>query len=114
MRRETLRLSLSLPCKVDYSAAAVQPGGSCGARIGGTSRYNTVRLRRRPWHLQRRLHALGAATNHHGANAPRTHASPGEPQQFDLQAAKINTAALKDTLCKAKLRLEGILIIHSY
>lgn len=96
--------SLSLPCKVDNFAAAVQSGGSRGARLRRAAGYNTVRLYRRPWHLQRRLHALGAATNHHRTDAPRTHAPAGEPEHFHSEALPTwhKSTAIKDTEWKAK------------
>lgn len=81
-------LSLFLPHKVHNFAAAVQPGGSCGARLSSASRYNSLWVYRWPRHLQCGKYALCAAANHHGADAQRTHAPTGEWEHFHSEAMK--------------------------
>lgn len=67
-----------LPFQVHNSAAAVQPSGPRGARLGGAPGYHSIRIHRRPRHLQRGDNALGAAAGHNRADAQRTHAPTGE------------------------------------
>lgn len=80
-------LSHFLPFEVHNSAAAVQSSGPRGARLSGTAGYHSIRIHRRPRHLQRGDDALRAAAGHHGADAPRTHAPTGE----DVRACMTQT-----------------------
>ena len=67
------------PCfpQVHHPAAAVQPRGPRGARLSGAARHHPLGLRGRAGELQPGLHALGPAADHHGPDAPGTHAPSG-------------------------------------
>lgn len=71
--------------KVHHPAAAVQPRGPRGARLGGAAGGDPLRLHRH--RIAKHGHdAVRSAADHHGSDAPRPHAAPGEPGDSLLYA----------------------------
>lgn len=75
-------LSHFLLFEVHNFAAAVQSSGPRWTRLSGIAGHYSIRLYRRPRHLQHGGDALRAAAGHHRADAQRTYAPPGEGRHF--------------------------------